>query len=184
MSNIALAKKHLRHKMRESISQLSEFDKQCESEQMVQYVVEFISSNPNIKTVASYAATKDELNLDHLPASLPKIQFCYPKCEPNGIMQFHIVDQLSEMLPRTMGIREPDPKIHQQVTARSIDLFICPAFAYSKGGKRLGKGGGYYDRYLCKKRIDALTLGIVFKCQKITHHIPTEEHDLLIDRVL
>ena len=184
MSNITLAKKLLRSKMRESISRLSEYNKQCESEQMIQLIVEFINSNPNIKTVASYAATKNELNLDLLPASLPKIQFCYPKCEPNGIMQFHIVDELAGMLARTMGIREPDPKLHQQITADSIDLFICPAFAYSEDGKRLGKGGGYYDRYLCNKRIDAMTLGIVFKCQKITHHIPTEEHDLLIDRIL
>ena len=185
MNDIALAKKHLRNQIRKAISKLSPSDKLLESQTMVQLIAEFISDNHTIKTVASYAATKDELNLDHLPSLLPEIRFSYPKCSPDGIMEFYVVDDLLEMKPLTMGIREPDPKLHKQLSADSIDLFICPAFAYSEDGKRLGKGGGYYDRYLCKKRYNATTLGVVFDCQKVTiDEIPTEAHDLLINYIL
>jgi len=185
MSNISIAKKRLREQMRMAISRLSQLEKEDESETMVVRIAEFISNYPMVKTVASYAATSAELNLDKLPSRLTELSFCYPKCSTEGIMDFYEIGDLSEMKPKTMGIREPDPKIHKRITAESIDLFICPAFAYSTYGKRLGKGGGYYDRYLCTKRSDALTFGVVFSCQKVDADlIPTEAHDLLIDHVL
>ncbi len=81
------------------------------------------------------------------------------------------------------GIREPNDSSHKLVDPKAIDLFLCPASAYTSNGERLGKGGGYYDHYLLRKRPDAITLGVVFSSQLVAH-IPTEAHDLLVDRVL
>ena len=100
-------------------------------------------------------------------------------------MEFHTVSNLAEMNISQYGIREPDQTIHKHVKPESIDLFLCPAYAYNDASQRLGKGGGFYDRYLLRKRPDAITLGVAFSCQKLSHtHIPTDTHDLLIDRVL
>ena len=185
MSNIALTKDALRKQMKEAISHLSDHEKIHESEIMIRVIAKFIQSHPMIRTVASYAATHNELNLDELPSLLPEVRFCYPKCELQGIMKFHAVSNLLEMKLVTMGIREPSSTLHPQLQPNEIDLFICPAYAYSEDGKRLGKGGGYYDRYLSKKRPDSLTLGVTFACQKVAlGTIPTEPHDLLIDQIL
>ena len=100
-------------------------------------------------------------------------------------MEFYTVDDLLEMNVSNYGIREPNESIHKVVDPQTIDLFLCPAYAYSNNGERLGKGGGFYDRYLLRKRPDAITLGVVFSCQVVTTgNIPIESHDLLIDRLL
>lgn len=62
-----------------------------------------------------------------------------------------------------------------------IDLIIVPGVAFTKDGKRLGYGGGYYDKYLGGKNIK--TIGICFEDQ-IVEDIPIEEHDRLVDYVL
>ena len=80
------------------------------------------------------------------------------------------------------GIREPDAALHKTINPADIDLILCPAFAYTQDGERLGKGGGYYDRYLLRKRPDTLTIGVIFSCQLVAH-VPTESHDLRVDRV-
>jgi len=124
-----------------------------------------------------------ELNLNSLHTSLTGINICYPKCGDNGQMEFHLVNDLSEMNPSAYGILEPNVSLDKKLDSEEIDLFLCPAYAFTRDGKRLGKGGGYYDRYLLKKRPDAITLGIAFPCQ-IIDQVPTDKHDLLVDRVL
>lgn len=183
--NINLTKRQARTQIKRLLSALSPIEKELESEQMIEKITHFLKASPTINTVASYAAIPAELNLDALHAENPEVSFCYPKCGAEGQMEFHLVSNLSEMKISNFGIREPDESIHHIADPQTIDLFLCPAYAYSNNGKRLGKGGGFYDRYLLRKRPDAITLGIVFSCQKLDpSHIPTEAHDLLIDRVL
>ena len=178
-----LTKKQLRKQMRRVLGNLTDLEKDLESGQMVEKITQFIQASPSIKTVASYAAMPFEMNLDALHHTLPEVSFCYPKCNGDGLMEFHHVSDLLEMNISNYGIREPDEARHELTDPQAIDLFLCPAYAFTRNGMRLGKGGGFYDRYLLKKRPDAITLGIVFSCQ-IVAHVPTEEHDLIIDRVL
>lgn len=186
MTNPDLTKSQLRKQMDRLLGALTDLEKELESEQMVEKISHFISASPQIKTIASYAAMPSELNLDSLHTALaesPEVSFCYPRCGAEGRMNFHSVSNLLEMKMSDYGMREPDEAIHERVDPESIDLFLCPASAYTQGGERLGKGGGFYDRYLLQKRPDAITLGVVFSCQ-IVPYVPTDPHDLLIDRVL
>jgi 5-formyltetrahydrofolate cyclo-ligase len=162
---------------------LTDLEKDLETEIMLEKITHFIHASPEIKMVASYAAMPFEMNLDALKSQLPEVSFCYPKCGKDGQMEFYSVSDLSEMVPSNFGIREPDESRHPQIEPEAIDLLLCPAYAYTQQGERLGKGGGYYDRYLLRKRLDAITLGVVFSNQ-IVPHVPTEAHDLRVDRVL
>lgn len=184
MNDISLEKHLLRKQMKVAISKLSDEEKRQESAMITNRVIDFIKTHPEIRTVASYAATVMELNLDSLSAELPEVRFCYPKCGKQGLMEFHLVEDLLEMKSMTMGIREPNDEIHARARPEEIDLFLCPAYAFSDNGERLGKGGGYYDRYLTMKRAEAVTAGIVFSCQKLANgEIPTQAHDLRVCRV-
>ena len=72
--------------------------------------------------------------------------------------------------------------------AGGLDLILVPGLAFTRSGQRLGRGKGYYDRYLHQYR--QLTgmrpftmIAVAFK-QQIFDNIPTFEHDVIVDVVL
>jgi 5-formyltetrahydrofolate cyclo-ligase len=87
------------------------------------------------------------------------------------------VDENTEYQTSKFGIEEP---VSNEEYRGPIDLVIVPGVAFTKEGKRLGYGGGYYDRFLKGKKIQ--TIGICFESQ-IVGTIPTEEHDIEVDYV-
>ena len=56
-----------------------------------------------------------------------------------------------------------------------LDLVIVPGVAFDRHGNRLGRGKGFYDRFLA--RTHAVTIAVCFDCQ-LVDYIPTEPHDL------
>jgi len=63
------------------------------------------------------------------------------------------------------------------------DLMILPGRAFAIGGQRLGRGAGWYDRYLGTLPHRPTLLGVGFACQ-ILPSLPQEEHDVRLDLVL
>ena len=63
------------------------------------------------------------------------------------------------------------------------DLVLVPGLAFSRRGHRLGRGGGFYDRFLTGRGKNACKLGICFAFQ-LLDAIPTEEHDAVLDAVI
>ena len=61
-------------------------------------------------------------------------------------------------------------------------VMLVPGLAFSKDGRRLGKGGGYYDKFLMKEP-EHKTIALAYEFQ-MTEEIPAEEHDKPVDLVL
>lgn len=67
-----------------------------------------------------------------------------------------------------------------------IDIVFLPGVAFDRSGHRLGRGGGFYDRFLANlraQRRDALIVGVCFASQLITA-VPVEPHDQVMDVVV
>lgn len=80
----------------------------------------------------------------------------------------------SDCLPGHRGIVEPidgDP-----FPAADIDLVIVPGLAFDPRGYRLGKGGGFYDRFLADPRVRGCRCGFAFE-EQVVARVPTEPHD-------
>ncbi|MBR3591219.1 MAG: 5-formyltetrahydrofolate cyclo-ligase, partial [Alistipes sp.] len=60
---------------------------------------------------------------------------------------------------------------------------IVPARAFTLAGARLGRGGGFYDKYMSLEGFRAYKVGVAFRCQ-IFDELPTDDHDILVDRVV
>ena len=79
------------------------------------------------------------------------------------------------------GIREPVGEDFSDFS--HIDLVLVPGMAFTHDGRRLGRGGGYYDRFLSQPDIHAYTLGVCFPF-RIIDFVPTDPHDVNVDEVL
>ena len=60
-------------------------------------------------------------------------------------------------------------------------IIIVPGLGFSKEGIRLGRGKGFYDRYLEDKSV--IKIGISFEMQ-IVDFIPTDSHDVKMDFIV
>lgn len=105
---------------------------------------------------------------------------CVPLCVCPGYFEVRQITELSQLVPGMMGILEPTQDC-PLVDTDSIDFAIIPCLACNHAGQRLGKGGGYYDRFLSHYRG-----GTVMVCQEklIREEIPVEPHDYPIHWVL
>ncbi len=68
-----------------------------------------------------------------------------------------------------------EPEGNDTVKPQVLDLIIVPGVAFDRSGNRLGRGKGFYDRFLAQTH--AVTIAVCFDCQ-LVDHIPTERHDL------
>ena len=71
----------------------------------------------------------------------------------------------------------------KRVDVSEIDLIIVPGVAFDRSGGRTGHGKGYYDKLLEHARPDAPLVALAFECQ-FFDEIPTEEHDIFMDRII
>ena len=63
-----------------------------------------------------------------------------------------------------------------------FDLIIVPGVAFDRKGNRLGRGRGYYDRFLCQ-HLDVKRIGICFDFQ-LVDEVPAEDFDIRMDEVI
>ncbi len=98
----------------------------------------------------------------------------YPRVE-NGVMHFLIGGTLETGV---FGVRQPSGGN----PAPPPDLVLVPGLGFDASGSRLGRGGGFYDRWL-EANPGVKTLGLCFACQ-LVDKVPMEAHDSPVDAVL
>lgn len=79
------------------------------------------------------------------------------------------------------GIKQT--KESKVLSFKDIDMIIVPGVAFDKKKNRLGRGGGYYDRFLKDRPANIPTVGLAFDFQ-IVDNLPIDKHDVPVDHVL
>lgn len=74
----------------------------------------------------------------------------------------------------------PEPQNHPYTG--NFDLIVVPGMAFDAAGHRLGRGRGYYDRFLAHYP-EVYTIGLCFDFQMLPE-VPSEPHDRLINEVI
>ena len=80
-----------------------------------------------------------------------------------------------------MGVRTP--ACGPEVAPESLDLVVVPGVAFDRSGRRLGRGAGYYDRFLSRLSPHTATAGICFD-EQLVDAVPHGEHDRIVDCVI
>ena len=79
------------------------------------------------------------------------------------------------------GIEEPAGG--EVVEPADIDVMVVPGVAFTATGARLGRGRGYYDRYLSREGFRAVCIGVCF-AEQMVDALPVEPHDRAMDAVV
>lgn len=61
------------------------------------------------------------------------------------------------------------------------ELLIVPGLGFTKSGERLGRGKGFYDRFL--ENYQGIKIALVFE-EQLLEELPVEEHDINVDYVV
>lgn len=99
------------------------------------------------------------------------------------------VTSWEELAIGSYGIREPAEDALIWDGNERIDVAIIPGVAFDRDGRRLGYGGGYYDRWLGKMRSVhgpgemPYLLAPAFQLQ-IVEHVPSEPHDVQMNKIV
>jgi len=107
-----------------------------------------------------------------------------PRAHENKSMDFiRINDNWSDTVTRgAHGIPEPQYNLATAFddSKSSDSAIIVPGLAFDKAGNRLGRGKGYYDRFLSKHMVNSLKIGVGFSIQCLDK-VPYESHDIGLD---
>ena len=174
-------KRTLRKQIRETKRQFS--DK--ELEELSLPIISRLLSHPVIvgsKTILIYYSLPDEVNTHHavnqLIASGKTVLL--PRVVDGENMEIRFYDKPEDLALGHYGIMEPTGKLFTDYAA--IDVAVVPGMAFDGQGHRLGRGKGYYDRFL-KKAPQAYKIGVCFDFQK-QEAIPTDANDVIMDYVI
>ena len=142
--------------------------------------------------IYAYMALPDEVDLTDVikQALLDGKKVALPKIisKNDGIMEFFYLDTLKTLAQQTSngayGILEPDEKLPAIPDSALKTLILVPGRAFTKDGDRLGRGKGYYDRFLAKNRLPNITVaGVCFDFQ-VLPELPTDPNDVKMDIIL
>lgn len=107
------------------------------------------------------------------------IKVAFPKVQGSE-MEFFEVSSLDDLESGTFRILEP--KAHCKQVEWPEAVIMVPGIAFSGNGRRLGKGGGYYDKYL-ERYPGHKTVAFAYEFQMVSE-LPAELHDQPVDFVI
>lgn len=90
-----------------------------------------------------------------------------------------VVRGAGELVAGRHGVREPDGGA-EAVGIGSVGLVVAPGVGFDRAGSRLGRGGGFYDRFLADRSMGAVVVGACFGVQ-VVDRLPGEAHDRRVD---
>lgn len=174
-------KRELRRLVRTKKQQFSAADLRTMSEKIISNLL----SMPVMKesrTVLMYYSLDDEVNthdaIDRLVADGKTVLL--PVVIGDNAMELHRYTGPDDLRIGSYGIKEPVGPLYSDYG--KIDVAVIPGMSFDHNGNRLGRGKGYYDRFL-PRLPQAKKIGICFPFQ-IFPTVPTDENDIKMDIVL
>jgi 5-formyltetrahydrofolate cyclo-ligase len=142
----------------------------------------------NAKTVMFYVDVRDEVRTRQaLPQALASgKRIVVPYCV-EGELELFWLEDMDELELGMYRILEPKESLRsvesKKLQPEDLDVVMVPGVAFDRNGGRTGHGKGYYDKLLEHARLDTPLLALAFECQ-LFDEIPTEEHDIFMDKVI
>jgi 5-formyltetrahydrofolate cyclo-ligase len=165
-----LSKRSILEKSNKIADKLIKFDKYQQSEKIMLY----ISTKSEVQTQRIIESAQKDNKSIYIPLIIP---------EQHDLIPSLVIDFEKEIALGNLGIYQPRKEFHRLFPPSILDLVIVPGLAFNQQGHRLGRGGGYYDRFLKKLPVQAYSIALAFEMQMI-EQIPLEENDMPVDCII
>ncbi len=138
------------------------------------------------KTILFYASLPGEVDTFAMITKAIELKkhICLPIVVENQRKMIPTLTKtLADLEKGAYGISQPRYDVSLEVNPKDIDAVIVPGLAFDKSNNRLGRGAGYYDRFLASLSADTATIGLAFDFQ-IVDRLPLEEHDVPLSAII
>jgi 5-formyltetrahydrofolate cyclo-ligase len=109
--------------------------------------------------------------------AVPRVDWGGNRMEPVEIRSLDL-----DMKTTGPGIREPIAGT--VLPLGCIDMIVIPGLAYDRRGYRVGRGRGFYDRFLSQQDFQGKRVALCFHEQLMADAIPCEPHDMPMDLIV
>lgn len=176
-------KEKLRKQMLEKRNGISEIERKKKSGDILQRFAES-AIYKNAQCIDCYVSVGSEVETWSMLHQAWKDgkKVAVPVTEKNGMMYFMEIECIEQLSLTRLGLWEPKGRKEWEHIPCEKDVFLIPGLAFDCRGKRLGYGGGFYDRYLEKYR-GFPTIGLGFEVQ-ILENVPWEAYDMDLQYIL
>lgn len=179
---ITQAKQAWRTQVRTQRQALDPAEKQQLDQAIIQNLVDFLAQHYSGCSLAAYLPLPSEpggLALKDFCLSYPHILWL-PKTQPHQQLLWGQLDETQELVAGAFGIVEPQHEL-QEFSHTNAELLLLPGLGVSVSGRRIGQGGGFYDRLLATTTIPRVLL--VYSWE-VSEQVPFAQHDCVVDAVL
>ena len=141
---------------------------------VVEHVGEWLAERaPGV--VVGFLAMNGEIDMTPLVTQHPEIDFALTRTASGMSLTVHPFGAPREM--HRFGFEQPAADA-PRLDPDEVDVVLVPGLAFSLDGRRLGRGAGYYDRFL--SGVSPVTVALTTSAQ-IRQGLPIEPHDVLMD---
>jgi 5-formyltetrahydrofolate cyclo-ligase len=135
------------------------------------------------KRVMFYVSFDGEVNTEYMIKETLKSGkiVAVPVCKRNCVINPCLYGKSASLKKGPYGIYEP--AIERCINLKDLDLVVVPGIAFDKRGNRLGRGKGYYDRFLRKLPKSTVSIGLAFDFQ-ILPFVPATTTDVKVNKII
>lgn len=135
-------------------------------------------------TVAAYYSVGTEPDTHGLVFALWKrgSYVVLPVLLPDGDLDWASYEGPDSLAPGPRGLLQPAEPVRGVGTVARADVVLVPALAVDVRGRRLGRGGGSYDRALARVGAQVPTIALLYDSELLPS-VPAEEHDQAVRAV-
>ena len=129
-------------------------------------------------TVAAYYSVGSEPATHSLVYALWKrgSYVVLPLLLPDGDLDWASYEGPDSLVPGPRGLLQPAEPPRGTGTVARADVVLVPALAVDRSGRRLGRGGGSYDRALARVGEQVPVIALLYDGE-LVDEVPAQEHD-------
>ena len=174
-------KQILRKKALRVRNAISKIDQKKYSEKILKLLLSMpvLQSSSSIHT---YVSKDSEVMTHQLIYTLLErnINVICPRIQKHNELGHSTISSFNDFKKNKLGILEPKEEL-PSFSINDLDVIIVPGMAFTRTGKRIGYGGGFYDRFLIKT--NAISIGLAFDKQVI-NKLPHNKDDSILDYIV